>query len=228
MSYTLPKYGVCFGDVDPTYKTTDIKAAVETIAKHFNLIRTYDSMHSQAKYNTLMQTASDNEIDIILGIPNSALANFSGSYKTAKTYISNYLKNNAYQSDGTTPWSNLKCIIVGNETYGSDDKYKTYAPILESCVSNLITAIKSDNNLKDSLAVSIDFGPALHEDGDLSKCDFTGPAPAKCPNGPGKYDSSNIVNAMKAILNGGLSTPKMVFGNLYPFYAPFNSVNCQS
>ncbi len=206
MTYSLAKFGVCFGDVDTSYTVSDVTAAVGVISRYFNLIRTYDDFNSAEKYAALMDTTESNNIDVILGIPNKDILDFD-----AKTFI----KNHAYKPDGTVR-PNLKCIIVGNETYGGD-KYKTYAPSLAACVTNLITEIKATDDIKDLIAVSIDFGPALHEGQNLSECDFTG--------SDGKKKSTYIVDAMKAILNGGLSTPKMVFGNLYAFYAPRTSVD---
>lgn len=206
MAYSLPKFGVCFGDVDTSYTAADVTAAIGVIAKYFNLIRTYDDFHSVEKYTALMNATESNNIDVILGIPNEDLPNFD-----PKTFI----QKHAYKPDGSV-WKNLKCIIVGNETYGKKD-YNTAAPLLAGCVSKLINEVKATADIKDLIAVSIDFGPALYENQNLSECDFTG--------GEGKLKSSYIVDAMKAILNGGLSTPKMVFGNLYPFYAPRTSAN---
>ena len=207
MSYSIPKFGVSFGDVDGSYTPADVTAGIGVIAQYFNLIRTYDDFHSLEKYNALMTAAEARNVDVILGIQNSLLPGFDAQ---------SYLKAHAYKADGVTPWPNLKCIIVGNETYNGNN-YNTFAPLLAGCVGALINAVKSNDAIKDQVAVSIDFGPALHEAQNLSDCDFTGL--------DGSRDSSYIVNAMNAILNGGLSTPKMVFGNLYPFYAPQSAID---
>ncbi len=205
MTYTLPSFGVCFGDVDDSYSASDVTAAVGAISNYFSLIRTYDSFHTVEKYSALMDTAEAKNVDVILGIPNDSIQSFNAT---------DFLTAYCYKSDGTTPRPNLKCIIVGNETYGGD-KYTLYAPYLADCVTKLITAIEAKSELKDLIAVSIDFGPSLYLPENLSDCDFTG--------GDNSLKSDHIVNAMKVILNSTLTTPKMVFGNLYPFYKPGNT-----
>ena len=60
----------------------------------------------------------------------------------------------------------------------------------------------------------------MHEAEDLSACDFTGLQ--------GNQESKYIVNAMTSILNSSLPTPKMIFGNLYPSYAPNASADLDS
>lgn len=206
MNYTLPKFGVCFGDVDSSYTAADVKAAVGVMSQYYNLIRTYDSLNSHEKLSMLMNQSEAYTIDVILGIPNSSLTNFD-----AATYVS----NNCFMADGVTPWPSLKCIIVGNETYNGSN-YTNFAPILADCVKALIKEIKANPKLDAQVAVSVDFGPALHMAEQITNCDFTG-------GGDVNQDSSYIVNAMNAIISGGLSTPNMVFGNLYPFYAPENN-----
>ena len=123
--YYLPLYGVGFGDIDKQYTSSDISAAMAAIVKHFNLIRTYDDFGTAEKYTALMNVAAENNIDVILGIPNVDLINFDAN---------TYLQNHAYQS-GNTPWSHLKCIIVGNETYNGEN-YTRYAPLLNDCVES--------------------------------------------------------------------------------------------
>jgi exo-beta-1,3-glucanase (GH17 family) len=206
MSYTLPKYGVGFGDVDTTYTSADVKAAVETIANYYNLIRTYDNFGGGTKLSTLMDESAKNNIDVILGIPNVDLTKFD-----AGTYV----KDNCYKSAGV-PWPNLKCIIVGNETYGGA-AYDTYAKDLHIHVAALVAEIKGHPKLNAQVAVSVDFGPALYMTSTPSDCDFTG--------GSGKLKATYLVQAIQAITSGGLGTPSMVFGNLYPFYAPETSIN---
>ncbi|MFT6245223.1 MAG: exo-beta-1,3-glucanase (GH17 family) [Vicingaceae bacterium] len=208
MTYSLPKFGVCFGDVDTSYTAADVKAAVGVISKYYNLIRTYDNFHTTDKLAMLMNQSNAYSIDVILGIPNVDLPTFDAA---------NYVKANCYPAGETTPWPSLKCIIVGNETYGVN-AYGTYAKDLHKKVAALIAEIKKDPKLDAQVAVSIDFGPALHTGQNVSECDFTG-------GGDADQNPEHIVNAMNAIINGGLSTPNMVFGNLYPFYAPENNVD---
>ena len=207
--YTLAPYGVAFGDVDPSYTAADVTAAMSVIAKHFGLVRVYDSFHSVGKFKALMEAATSEGIDVLLGVPNASLPTLNAA---------TYLTDHAYRDDGT-PWPTLKCIIVGNETYRDQSTYAQCAPLLAGCVKSLIQAVAADSALRDQIAVSIDFGPALHVDPDLSKCDFTGAGTKQQPDG--QYDSAYIVSAMQAILSSPLPTPKMVFGNLYPFYAPY-------
>lgn len=212
-TYSLPTFGVSFGDVDTSYTVADVKAAVPVIAKYYSLIRTYDDFHSMDKYHALMSACEASGIDVLLGIPNDKLSGFD-----AKTYINDH----AYKpstGDGTAmpkPYTNLKCIIAGNETYNGSN-YTNFAPLLAGVISDLTTEISGKSDLKNHLAVSCDFGPALYLTQNLADCDFTGLQ----NNRKSKY----IVDAMTNILNSGLPTPAMVFGNLYPFYAPETSID---
>ena len=69
MSYSLPQFGVSFGDVDTSYTAADVTAAVGVIGQYYNLIRTYDDFHTTAKYQALMTACEANSIDVILCNP---------------------------------------------------------------------------------------------------------------------------------------------------------------
>lgn len=212
-SFTLPKIGVAFGDVDRSYTVQDIKQAMRLIQINFPLVRVYDDFGGGRKYQALMQSADAYSVDVILGVENVQLLNYLGTIEDAK----NYLNAHAYYYDTAGvrhSWRHLKVIMVGNETEGVNGTVR-HMYYLSLCVQNLINALNSGeyDDIKDQIAVSIDFGQALHETSDPRQCDFTGLQ--------GDQNPVYIESAMKAIMNNSnKNSPKMVFGNLYPFFAP--------
>ncbi|ODN42245.1 glycosyl hydrolase family 17 protein [Piscirickettsia litoralis] len=199
-SNPLPKFGAVFGDVQESYSPQQIKTGIDIISKHFGLIRAYDDFGGGENYKALMSEASQKNIQVILGIPNTQLSSKLGTVAAAKTYLAAHL----YQQ-GTTIWPNLTAIIVGNETDTT-----SYGPQLAGYVNNLIAAINSyPDNVKNKISISIDFGPGLQENQNRQACSI----------------NPNIINAMKAVASNPSSADKVVFGNLYPFYAPASAID---
>ncbi|MBX2814933.1 MAG: hypothetical protein KTR24_03005 [Saprospiraceae bacterium] len=203
-TYSIGKVGVAFGSYKIRFQPSDVQNAMNLIGQSFDVVRVYGDMGSMASFAALMESAESHGIDVILGVPYEWM-----EVGRAQEFVDRY----AFDDSGR-PWSRLKCIIVGNESYNTKNgAYKKAAPKLAQAVDEFIGAVASHRELIDRVAVSIDFGPAVYQSWNPKKCDFTGLS--------GELNPSFIVEAMRCILEDSrLNTPRMVFANLYPFYAP--------
>lgn len=214
-SFSLPQYGVVFGAgfASKSYDQNTIRQAVDKIAEHFQLVRIYTDLGDL--YEPFMDEAEKKGIDVILGVADFQLFYANNLFPDVKK-AREYVQKHAYKNGQLR--SNLKVILVGNELYlySFNDKEGTFKKDIQYLIESL-----KEENLNQKIAVSVDLGPELDWDAQPN-CQFK----SVDPFGQ-SYNVGNVLKVLAAnVKNNG--APGIVFGNLYPLFAPVKDIKVDS
>ena len=196
-AYTLPLYGVDFGDVSvlgsTPYVSGMFKNAVDLIAKNFNMVRTYDLLNDSTGtgfYKEFMDEARVKNLVVILGISNEQKGSLLDKTTAATKFVNTFV----------VPYGGMiKAILVGNEiptNYGTNEALE---------LSNLADALHA-NSVTQNIVPAMSIGGANL----VGWCQL---------NTTGQAFLADSINILRTKTTA-YQIPTMVFLNDYPYFSP--------